>query len=244
MSRFQAFFIHLMISAFVVGVFLGITLLLWYPAPYFGVDGAHQVLLVLASVDVVLGPLLTLVIFKSGKPRLKLDLGIIAAIQISAFVYGATIILTERPAFVAYFDGRFTTIPASKVDAGKIASPDLAVSLFRQPQLVNVKLPDDQESVVKVIEEVFNGGTPVELRTEYYEPYANAAKTVLGAASPVETLPAVEEKNETVLKQISRVFPGDIGDLKYHRLIGKNKVMAMLLDPESGLPLGAVDLPE
>lgn len=239
MSRFQAFFIHLLISVVVVGIFLAVTFLVWYPTPYFGVDGAHQVLFVLAGVDVVLGPLLTLVVFKAGKPRLKLDLSIIAAIQISAFVYGAAIIVDERPAFVAFFDGRFTTIPASGVNADKIASDELSVSVFKRPQLVNVKLPNDEEAALAIIQEVFNGGTPMELRVELYEPYDNVAMDVLSTGRPVSTLAGHVDKSVT--DEIAGIYSGNVGALKYHRLIGKNKIMAMILDPESGQPIGAVD---
>jgi hypothetical protein len=64
----------------------------WYPPPYFEVDGGWRILRILAGVDVVVGPLLTLILFKPGKPGLKFDMTCIALMQIGALVYGGTII--------------------------------------------------------------------------------------------------------------------------------------------------------
>ena len=39
MTRFRAFAIHLTASATIFLVFLGIMFFVWYPAPYFEIDG-------------------------------------------------------------------------------------------------------------------------------------------------------------------------------------------------------------
>ena len=64
----------------------------WYPTPYFAIDGGWQVLRILAGVDVVLGPLLTFIVFKIGKPSLKFDMSCIILMQIGALIYGGMII--------------------------------------------------------------------------------------------------------------------------------------------------------
>ncbi|MFZ4790954.1 MAG: hypothetical protein ACOYMW_08700 [Candidatus Competibacteraceae bacterium] len=68
MTRFRAFAIHLTASASIVLALLGLMRWVWYPAPYFEINGGWIVLRILAGVDVVLGPLLTLIVFKPGKP--------------------------------------------------------------------------------------------------------------------------------------------------------------------------------
>ena len=72
MSRFSAFAIHLLIS-FVI--FIAITYLVvfkWYPDIFFDTDGGWRGMRIIIAVDLVLGPLLTLVVFKAGKPGLKI----------------------------------------------------------------------------------------------------------------------------------------------------------------------------
>ncbi len=71
----------------------------WYPQPYFSVDGGWQGIRIIAAVDLVLGPLITFVIFDWSKPRKEIlfDLAIIVVIQIGALVYGVVTTYDQRP---------------------------------------------------------------------------------------------------------------------------------------------------
>ena len=84
MTRFRAFTIHLTSSILIFLFFLGLMFFVWYPVPYFEIDGGWKVLRILAGVDVVLGPLLTLIVFKPGKPSLKFDMSVIVLVQLVA----------------------------------------------------------------------------------------------------------------------------------------------------------------
>ena len=78
MSRFKAAGIHLGIS-FVIFVFLAYLVLFeWYPGIFFNTDGGWRGMRIIVGVDLVLGPTLTLVAYKAGKPGLKFDLTAIA----------------------------------------------------------------------------------------------------------------------------------------------------------------------
>ena len=68
-SKRRAFLIHLSASAFVVGTLCAIIFFLWYPAPYFEARGAWSVIRILVGVDLILGPALTLVLFRPRKTR-------------------------------------------------------------------------------------------------------------------------------------------------------------------------------
>lgn len=102
MTKGRAFAIHLTASAAVVLILFAIMRLLWYPAPYFDINGGWTVLRILAGVDVVLGPILTLIVFKPGKPSLKFDMSVIVALQrngagfelISSYASGSSLSLT------------------------------------------------------------------------------------------------------------------------------------------------------
>src|SRR3982750_4022373 len=99
MSRWKAAGIHLLISCG-IGLIVGALLFgVWYPPPYFHAAGADVLVLLLVSVDLTLGRLLTLVVFKSGKRGLKFDLALIAIIQTAALIYGMSIVLVSRPVF-------------------------------------------------------------------------------------------------------------------------------------------------
>ena len=53
-------------------------LAVWYPQPYFAAMGGATLILLLIGVDVVIGPLITLIVFDPKKKSLRFDLAVIA----------------------------------------------------------------------------------------------------------------------------------------------------------------------
>lgn len=241
MNKFKAFLTHLFISAVVVGIFLALTFFVWYPAPYFEVDGANSIIGLLALVDVFLGPLLTFVVFKPGKPRLKLDLGIIAAVQLTAFVYGAHVIFTERPGYVVHLIDQFIVVPASAVDFSKASYPELKVGAFTGPTLTYLRYRKEGESLNQMLERFSTAGD-ISVKAEYYEPYENGVEAILTEALPAKRILERSEQDAVVLRNWLNEHKRAVNEVVYTFLTGKNKVMAMLLDAGSGEPLGAIDI--
>lgn len=70
----------------------------WYLADVLGV------VVVMAAVDLALGPLCTLVIANPGKPRRELerDVSIIVAVQLCALIYGVAALWNGRPLYYAF----------------------------------------------------------------------------------------------------------------------------------------------
>jgi len=66
---------------------------------------------------VVMGPLLTLVVFDRRKPRTALvrDLTIIAVLQLAALAYGLHTVYIARPVALVYEGGRFRLVTANDV---------------------------------------------------------------------------------------------------------------------------------
>ena len=109
MKRFGAFGIHLGISAL---IFIGLAYLVlfqWYPDMFFTTDGGWQGIRIIILVDMVLGPLLTLIVFKPGKPGLKFDLTCIGVFQLVCLAAGTYLVYNERPLAMVYVDGQFTS---------------------------------------------------------------------------------------------------------------------------------------
>ncbi len=105
MSRWKAAGIHFSISLTVFFALLLVILQIWYPGILFTIDGGWQGLRLIIAVDLVAGPLLTLVIFKSGKPGLKFDLSCIAIFQTICMTAGVWVVYNERPlALVLAYD--------------------------------------------------------------------------------------------------------------------------------------------
>src|SRR5919108_4111834 len=116
LTRWRAAAAHLAISAGIAAAVLGLMLVFWYPPPLFQAMGGIGLALILVGVDVVMGPALTLVVFKSGKPGLKFDLAAIAICQLAALAYGCHIISLARPAYIVFVKDQFQVAMVTELD--------------------------------------------------------------------------------------------------------------------------------
>lgn len=95
-ERLRAGGIHFFLSLIIV-------LLFWLIARFFLYPGALSTLglydgfIILFFVDLILGPLLTIIVYDVRKKSLKFDLGVIILLQLSAFIFGASLVYTQKP---------------------------------------------------------------------------------------------------------------------------------------------------
>ena len=111
-SRFKAFAIHLGISALVAASAAALVFLVWFPYPFREISGGQSLFGLVVAVDVVLGPLLTWVVFDRRKPRSELvrDLAVISLIQMAALLYGLATVYQVRPLYLVHEVDRFRVI--------------------------------------------------------------------------------------------------------------------------------------
>lgn len=99
LNRWKASLGHLAISAAIGITVVTLMLVVWYPRPYFKAMGGDMLIPLLIGVDVVIGPLITLIIFDPKKRRLKFDLSVIATMQLAALAYGCNVMFASRPVY-------------------------------------------------------------------------------------------------------------------------------------------------
>jgi hypothetical protein len=107
-TKLKATGVHLSMSV-IVFVYLAYQIYYnWYPQPYFAVDGGWQGIRLIGAVDLVLGPLITFLIFDLRKRRreILLDLTVIAVIQFGALAYGISLTYNQRPVAIVLIDDR------------------------------------------------------------------------------------------------------------------------------------------
>ena len=105
-QKFKAMGIHFLIS---LGIFLMLALwigLILYPDMHITMSGGVQGLWLMFMVDVVLGPVLTLMIYNpsKGKREKILDFSTIGAVQLSALLYGLWTVYIEHPKAIMMYD--------------------------------------------------------------------------------------------------------------------------------------------
>ena len=144
-GRIKAFLIHLVISLIILFVLLYLLVFVWYPPPLFKADGGLQGLKIILGVDLILGPLLTLMVYNPGKgwKRLKFDLWVIGIIQVSALIAGTWIVYDQRTQLVVFSQDHFFSITKSQLNRSNI-DPDLLKQLRKErPPLAFVGSPTD-----------------------------------------------------------------------------------------------------
>lgn len=171
-NRWQAFGTHLLIS---LGIFLSMVSIIvwyWYPGILFTTEGGWQGVRLIASIDFVIGPTLTLLVYKPGKKGLKFDLTVIALLQCLCVTYGMYVVNYSRPAVVAYAEGTFYTVPLLRYDSRNI---DITQSPYFEQHLpvwVNIRLPEKKEERLRLkLDRLWKG---LETSIDLYEPYTKA----------------------------------------------------------------------
>ena len=192
MSRLKAFSVHLAISAAIAASVIGLMLLLWYRPPFFSALGGQHVLMILLGVDVVLGPVFTLMIFNPGKSRraLTFDLYVIAILQAAALVYGTSVMFHARPVFVVFSKDSFDLVTAnmlSKEDLAKAKNPNYRSLPLTGPIYVYSELPTDIQERNEVVLGAFSGKDLPQF-PQYYLPYKEHMVAAGEAARPVAEL--------------------------------------------------------
>ena len=118
LTRWKAAAIHLGICALIALAVFACMALLWYPQPYFEAVGGAKLALTIIGVDVVIGPLITLVVYNPIKKSLRFDLAVVALLQMGALVYGVYVVYMARPVYVVFNVDRFDVVGANELVPG------------------------------------------------------------------------------------------------------------------------------
>jgi hypothetical protein len=178
-AAIKAACIHLLCGLLPAALAAGLVFGLWYPFPYRELSGGRELFLLIVSVDVVCGPLLTLVLFNPAKPRAELwrDLGLVVLIQLGAMGYGLWTVWQARPLFLVLEVDRFKVVAAPDLRGASTAGLQAALQpgWFSGPVTVALREPKDADESKTVLFESLQGGRDYAERPEFYLPYEGAA---------------------------------------------------------------------
>jgi hypothetical protein len=245
LSRWKAAGLHLLISLVVATLVGSLIYFVWYPAPYFEVAGGNTLMLLIMSVDVVIGPFLTLAVFKSGKKGLRFDLIVIAALQISAFCYGLFVITAARPVFIVAEVDRFVLVAANDLndnDLHQASHQEFATRSWTGPRLVGVVPPTEGKEGLEAVMSAL-AGKDVDKYPKYYVPYAQVSDALLARSRP---LADIMKKSAQHAETVQRFLAGRGGaDASVYRALplhGRLANFTMVISAKTGQPLTALAL--
>jgi hypothetical protein len=238
-SRWTAASIHLLISILVAVAVVAVMLFVWYPTPYFQALGGGGLLMLVTGVDVVLGPMITLIIFNAKKKSLKFDLMCVAVVQVVALAYGVSTMFQARPVYTVFSKDRFDVIIA--VDMNDKEREKVTDAAFKSlpltgPQIVAMEAPKD----VKEVQRMLTSGVDSRAFSQHYVAYLSKAKE---AAAASKSLPQIQKNNPVTAEKLKAFLTAngfDENKVGLLPLYTRNEDMTVVIDRDTGKILGMV----
>jgi hypothetical protein len=239
-DRFMASGIHATASVLVAVAAALLVFGLWYPYPYRDISGGRELFMLVVSVDVILGPLITLAVFNRTKPwrELARDLSVVAVLQLGALSFGLWTVYVARPVQMVFEGDRFRVVHAIDLEPELLAQTPVgidALPLWGPNLLATRPFKDELEkSLAEVLAKV---GAKVAFRPEFWIPYADAVPAIRASAKPVAALKA---RFPDQLAEISRTLAKASlkeSEAVYLPFIGRNASWTAFLDPVTMVPV-------
>lgn len=231
---------HFLVSTGVLALAAALIFLVWYPPPFASLAGGLKLFGVLALVDLVLGPLGTLVVSSPRKrvTEWRRDVAVIVLLQLAAMSYGLWAVYQARPVYLVFEIDRFRVVQAVDVPVELL---DKAPAHLRQlpatgPRLVAVRPFQDMQEKTDVTLAALQG-LNIGSRPDLWMDYAPAVPNVLAAAKPLETLFALAPGNRGAVLAALRQVGRSASELVYLPLVSRSTFWTVVLDAKTAEPL-------
>ena len=242
-QKLKASLIHLSLSILLVILIIGTVLFMLFPKIFIDVTDFKEVAAIIVSVDLILGPLLTFVVFNPEKAKrlIYFDFAVIGAIQLSALVYGAFALYQIHPVYITFNIDRFTIVTARDAEPEKAVIDEYRVSKLTAGKLAFAKMPDDTEKQNELLFSVADGGEDLEKMEEYYVSIENNIADILIKSLDVELLEKTKE-SKTEVKEFFENHKGKIDKFVFIPLNNDKKEAILVLDKKTVKPVTTINI--
>ncbi len=199
-DKFKATSVHLLIS-FILAIICYLLIKQMYPSPLLTATGVLSIFMMMMAIDLVVGPLLTFIVYKVPKKTLKMDLTVIAILQASALCYGMYSMYQGRPAWVTYVIDRFELVRANEM----VENPDYSI----KPKPLGVSYHYAEFTVTPenrfemFMQESYGAGP--QNRPDFYRPLNQATPLLLKKSKPLTELNEYNDDNK--VKSVLKSYP-------------------------------------
>ena len=138
MTKIKAVLIQILISLVIISIFALVVFYIWYPKPFVEISGVLEPLKLLVIVNIIIGPMLTFIVYKKDKKHLRLDLSLIVLMQIVALGYGIYTIYNGRPSMLVMHNGEFYYLSVKFSNHSELKFDELKPSIFTRPKMAYI----------------------------------------------------------------------------------------------------------
>lgn len=237
--------IHFSASVLVFGIFIFLLLTYWYPSPYFTASGGWQGLKLVVLVDLVLGPLLTFIVFNKLKSRreLTIDFGFIIAIQLTALIWGIITVHQQRPVATVFWDDRFYTVPDNAL-SGHYAGSEAYQQLLSRPGIpfLYARKPDNMNDYNNMMQLIKDQNLPPHHQIERYEPFEPRFSTLKFLSLDIHEIIATNSEMKHEFESMLASTDTTMDDNVYLQLESRYQNIVLVFNV-SGQHLGYIKAP-
>lgn len=185
-NRWQAFGVHIVLSFILFILLAAIIYFWWYPGFLFLYDGGFEGMKLIAGVDFLIGPFLTLCVYKVGKKSLKFDMACIAILQLACLSGGMWAVAKTRPIAVVFSAGSYATTNGLGYENARYRVDEIELLQQRWPVWLAVDLPEGEDRAIQGLWAIMGEG--LQYNVENYVPYEqklSALEKFAGQASDI-----------------------------------------------------------
>ena len=227
---------HALVSLLVAGLSALFVFGLLYPPPTSAMLGVGSIFLLLLGVDVVCGPLLTLLLANPAKPQRErwLDFSLVGLVQLAALLYGLHSLWAARPVVLAFEVDRLVIASANEVQTETLSQAPAELQSLPWWGVLQVGTRNAKDS-----NEFFEstnmglGGISPAMRPHWWLPWDSAQAGIQERAKPVAELLARRPQAASVLQAAMAETGLPVQQLRYLPLTSsKTKDWVALLNTE------------
>ena len=234
--RLKAAGLHFLLSGLIAVIAGSLVFGLWYPSQYRNIAGGRELFILVISIDVILGPLLTLTVFdiRKGWPHLRRDLAVIAVVQVAALAYGLHTVYIARPVALVFEGDRFRVVNAAEVyqpDLPK-TKPEYQSLPLTGPWVLGTRASqnNDEEGDAQLLRQL---GAGVGMRPMYWRDYEASRSDVVAKSKPLAALLGRQPapRQSSVREDLRKLNVPEAGT-RYLPLAARGGPWVVLLSPD------------
>lgn len=235
-AKLRASTLHICISLLVATLIGVVVFFVWYPNPFGFAGGGLKLFLLVSIIDLILGPLLTFVVFNPLKKRslMLLDFSVIAALQFSALVYGVNVVYVGRPVAVVFEGNRFRVVRASDIAEKELQK---AKDGFRQlsmsgPKLIGTRPVTDAEQS-EALDRAMKG-EDIGMRPEFWVDYKDCQERAKPELRSIDILLKRFPDQKSELEEIAKRAGVRLDQLGFLPAIANTSMFSVLIRRDNG----------
>lgn len=237
-EKFAAFAIHFLLTSVLAAGAAALIFFVWYPAPFQDMVGGTKLFFLVVGCDLVLGPLMSLVIYNSKKSRKELvtDYLIVGVIQLAALTYGVAMVADTRPVYVVFAYDRLLVTAADDLAPEHLKAARAPYDSRPKwgPQLASIKSGATQDERVKLRAATIAAGKHPAALPFRYQPYDTARTDILQQAKPLAVLLTAHPEAQALIDQ---AHPANPATLRWLPVYSRRGIWTALIDPQTARPV-------